>query len=441
MARGHAIEYFIEGGRSRTGRLLVPKTGMLSMTVRSYLRQPRRPVVFLPVYFGYERIMEGATYIGELSGQPKEKESVLGLVRTLRRLRERFGRVHVNFGEPIHLDALLDQHDPGWRASGYNEQERPRWIGPLVDELAGQVMRNINAAATVTPVNLLALALLGTPRQMLLRSELQQQLAALLAVLQAVPYSDRVTVTALEPAAIIDYGMELKVITQETHRAGEFVRMSPENTVLATYYRNNVLHLLALPSLVACCFLGNATLRLEDIQRFGSRIYPYVAAELFLRWPESEVPGVFAAVLAALTRIGLLEDCGDGSWRRPPPTSAAAMQLSRLSQATVQTIERYYLAIALLIRAGSGAITQKTLEERCQLMAQRMTLLYGFNSPEFFDRALFGSFIDLLRERGVVRADEQSRLVFDEVLVRVAEDAEIVLSEQIRHSILQVTHG
>ncbi len=59
MGRGHSIEYFIEGGRSRTGRLLQPKTGMLSMTIRSFLRHPQRPVAFLPVYFGYERVVEG----------------------------------------------------------------------------------------------------------------------------------------------------------------------------------------------------------------------------------------------------------------------------------------------------------------------------------------------------------------------------------------------
>ncbi len=80
MARGHPLEYFIEGGRSRTGRLLAPRTGMLSMTVRSYVRDPKRPVVFMPVYFGYERIVEGRTYLGELSGQPKQKESIVGLV-------------------------------------------------------------------------------------------------------------------------------------------------------------------------------------------------------------------------------------------------------------------------------------------------------------------------------------------------------------------------
>src|SRR5450631_1773462 len=54
MARGHTLEYFIEGGRSRTGRLLSPRTGMLSMTVRSFVRDPKCPVVFMPVYFRSE---------------------------------------------------------------------------------------------------------------------------------------------------------------------------------------------------------------------------------------------------------------------------------------------------------------------------------------------------------------------------------------------------
>src|SRR5262249_46621659 len=128
-------------------------------------------------------------------------------------------------------------------------------------------------------------------------------------------------------------------------------------------------------------------------------------------------------------------------WRRPPPTSAEAMQLSLLAQATIQTIERYYLAIAQLVRAGSGQITQSDLEKRCQLTAQRMGLLYGLNSPEFFDRTMFENFIDLLRERRVIRLGAGGQLEFDDVLLRVEADAQFVLSEQIRHSILQVTHA
>jgi glycerol-3-phosphate O-acyltransferase len=181
-------------------------------------------------------------------------------------------------------------------------------------------------------------------------------------------------------------------------------------------------------------------LRTDDIQRLAWRVYPYVASELFLQWREEDLSKVIEGVLAALAEQGVLRPDESGTaWMRPPPDSPQAMQLSMLAQATIQTIERYYLAISLLLKAGTGVITQKTLEQQCQLAAQHMNMLYGFNSPEFFDRALFENFINLLRERGVLKVGEGGKLEFDEVLVRVAADAQLVLSEQIRHSILQVT--
>ena len=139
------------------------------MTVRSFLRDPARPVVFIPVYFGYERIVEGSTYIGELSGEPKEKESVFGLLRTLRRLREHFGQVHVNLGEPIELERAARRHDADWRTRVVDDDTRMPWVGAAVDELASTIMRHINAAAAVTPINLLAITLLATPRLALAR--------------------------------------------------------------------------------------------------------------------------------------------------------------------------------------------------------------------------------------------------------------------------------
>jgi glycerol-3-phosphate O-acyltransferase len=312
----------------------------------------------------------------------------------------------------------------------------------MVSDLADDIQRNINAAAAVTPVNLLALALLATPRQAMQVTDLETQIDLLQRLLREVPYDSRVTLTSATPAEVVAYGVSLKIITRETHRSGEYVRMSADNAVLATYYRNNVLHLVSLPSMIACCFIGNAEMPTADIERLAWRIYPYIAAELCLRWSEEEVPGVVRQNLAGLAGLGLLShDAERDVWLRPEPTSAAATQLSQLSQSTLMTIERYYLAIALLVHAGSAQINRKTLEERCQLMAQRMSLLYGLHSPEFFDRSLFAGFIDLLRARSVVQADDQGRLLFDDVLLRVARDAELVLSEQLRHSILQVTHS
>jgi glycerol-3-phosphate O-acyltransferase len=442
MARGHSLEYFVEGGRSRTGRLLDPRTGMLSMTVRSFLRDPVRPVIFLPVYFGYERLVEGQTYIDELSGRPKEKESVLGLLKTLPQLRRKFGKVHVSLGDPIPLDEILRTHNASWDGVAMTDDSRPAWLSSAVDDLAHRIVVGINAAAAVNNVNLLAMALLATPRQAMLERDLIRQLDLYKALLTAERYSPRITVTELDGAAIVRHCEAMQVIERRPHALGDIIRMTEENAILQTYFRNNVLHLFAMPSLMACCFLNNPVMRTEDILRLAWRIYPYVADELFLRWREDEVPMVVHRILAVLAQQGLLDRGADGTeWRRRPPMMAEAMQLSVLAQATVPIIERYYLVVALLAQAGSGVLSQEALEKRCRLLAQRISMLYELSAPEFFDAALFSSFVDRLRKRGVLQVGPDNRLLFNEVLLGVASDAQLVLSEQIRHSILQVTHA
>jgi glycerol-3-phosphate O-acyltransferase len=444
MARGHPLEYFIEGGRSRTGRLLSPRTGMLSMTVRAYLRDPKRPVVFMPVYFGYERIVEGRTYIGELSGQPKQKESIFVLLKALMSvLRSKFGKVHVNIGQPIALDDVLQKHNPHWRSGPLQSDDSPAgWIAEAIGELARRINIEINAAAAVTPINLVAMAILATPRQALPELELNSQLELYQRLLRDAPYSPLVTVTRDSGAQMIRYAEAMGILERQKHPLGDLMRMNAENAVLATYYRNNILHLFALPSLLACGFVSNARMRTTDIQRLVWRVYPYISAELFLRWDEAAVSAVVDSLLDTFARLDLLQGNAERSeWQRPAPTSLQAIRLSALAQATIQTIERYYLAIALLLQAGSGAITPEALEERCHLMAQRMSLLYELNSPEFFDKSLFRNFIELLRRRDVIQISEDEKLLFGDPLLGVAADARVVLSEQIRHSILQVTLG
>lgn len=438
MARGHSIEYFIEGGRSRTGRLLQPKTGMLSMTLRSYLRDPRRPVTFLPVYFGYERLVEGKTYIGELSGKPKQKESVFGMLRTLPLLRQHFGKVHVSFGEPIRLQQVLDEFSAGQASA---PEEKPAWLAPAIDHLAQRIMTNINSAACATPINLIALVLLATPKQAMLEIDLVRQLELYGSLLRAAPYSSRVWITDASGRSMLQHAERMGIVQRVRHALGDVIRMDEQSAVLMTYFRNNVLHLLAVPSLIACCFLNNREMRTEDVQRLMWRVYPYVRDELFLRWNESEMSAVVRESLQGLCEHRLLESLEQGAvWRRPSIGSVEAVQLSVLAEVTVQIIERYYLVVAVLLKSGSGVIDQAALETQCELMAQRMSLLYELNSPEFFDKSLFKNLIDLLRARHVLEVNAEGRLTYTERLGLVVEDAQMVLHEQIRNSILQVTH-
>ncbi|HND81178.1 MAG TPA: glycerol-3-phosphate 1-O-acyltransferase PlsB [Accumulibacter sp.] len=95
LSRGFPIEYFIEGGCSRSGRTLPPKAGILGMTINSFIRAHQRPLVFVPVYIGYEKLLEGKTYLGELAGKPKQRESLWALLKTVRELKRVFGQERV----------------------------------------------------------------------------------------------------------------------------------------------------------------------------------------------------------------------------------------------------------------------------------------------------------------------------------------------------------
>jgi len=140
LSRNTPIEYFIEGGRSRTGRLLPPKTGMLAMTVHGHLRGRAKPIVFLPTYIGYERLMEGSTYVGEMQGKPKEAESIFGIVKTLRKIERIFGKVHVNFGEPVFLDDILKQHNADKIQIEKNDAPIPAEISSVVSSSANLIL-------------------------------------------------------------------------------------------------------------------------------------------------------------------------------------------------------------------------------------------------------------------------------------------------------------
>ena len=220
-------------------------------------------------------------------------------------------------------------------------------------------------------------------RQTLPEADLLRQLDLYKALLAAFPYSPRVTVSALSGAQMIAYGEALQVVSRESHPLGDLVRMSDAAAMRATYFRNNVLHLFALPSLVACAFSSNATMSTVDLQRLARRIYPYIASELFLRWREEEVPAVVDGVLAALAAHGLLEcDAQSTQWHRPPPTSAKAVQLSLLAQATIQTIERYYLAVALPVSyTHLDVYKRQTLEHPPALYCQGAERYRGDHLP------------------------------------------------------------
>ena len=443
VAGGYSIEYFIEGGRSRTGRLLQPKGGSLAMTVRAYLRQPTRPVLFQPVYIGYEKLMEGSSYQDELTGKPKPKESIWTLLGGIPKvLRSNYGQVVVNFGERIRLDDMLATHAPDWDGKPVAEDDKPAWLGATVDALANRIQVNCNRAADVNPINLLALALLSTPKHAMGEADLLAQIALSKALLSEVPYSGYVTVTPHTPREIVAHGEEIGTLTRIAHPLGDVLGVDAENAVLLSYFRNNVLHLFTASAWIAVCFFNNRRMGRLQLQRIGRTLYPFLQAELFLPWDEDTFAARIDATIEVFIREGLLLQVSDddgGILARSAGQSDEVFRLRALGHPLQQAFERYYIAISILVKNGSGALGTGELETLCQQAAQRLSLLYAPAAPEFFDKGLFRGFIQQLREMRLVWPDENSKLVFDERLNAWAKDARVVLGRELRHTIEKIS--
>ncbi len=443
VSGGYSIEYFVEGGRSRTGRLLPPKGGMVSMTVRAFLRQPTRPVLFQPVYIGYEKLMEGNSYLDELSGKQKKGESIWQLLGGIPKvLRSNYGQVVVNFGEPIKLDDVLAEHAPDWNGKALDDDEKPAWLSGIVDSLAQRIQVNVNRAADVNPINLLALALLSTPKHAMGEADLLAQIALSTTLLGELPYSDRVTVTPHTPAQIIAHGEDIGVLTRTPHPLGDVLMVAGDQSVLLSYFRNNVVHLFTATSWIACCFQNNRRMAQESVLRLGRSVYPFLQAELFLPWSEDEFAQRLIRTIDVFVREGLLERVNDeegGILARNAGQSDEVFRLRAIGHSLQQAFERYYITISVLVKNGSGTLSTGQLESLCQLAAQRLSLLYAPAAPEFFDKTLFRGFIQKLRELGLVRLDENAKLVFELPLEAWARDARFILGRELRHSIEKVS--
>jgi len=436
--KGVALEYFVEGTRSRTGRSLPPRAGMLSITVRAFLRDRKRPVMFQPVHIGYERLAEGSSYISELSGRQKKSESLSDFRNLINIVRKNYGQVAVSFGEPIRLNPLLDEYAPGWAEQPPDPQAKPEWLVPMVNDLAQRIIVNINGAAHCNPVNLLAAALLATRKQALDEEDLEAMIGLYQRLIRMTAYSERITITDLTPNQVIEYGLELGIIQRHQHSLGDIIHVDQKNAVLLTYFRNNISHLLAMPAWIACCFLNNQRVRKTRVRRLTETIYPFLKQELFLPWSPEEVPVVIQRCTDALVRLGLLGMTSD-YLQRTPGGSDQTYYLRLLGNAMLQTFERYYITIAVLAKNGSGKLTRQRLEKLCIQSAQRISMLHEFDAPEFSDRTLFKQFIESLQEIEILDRNEQGYLTFDRRLELFARDAKLVLDKEVRHTIIQIT--
>ncbi|MGF1779583.1 glycerol-3-phosphate 1-O-acyltransferase PlsB [Vibrio nomapromontoriensis] len=413
FAKGYSVEFFSEGGRSRTGRLLQAKTGMLAMTIQAMLRGLNRPVTLVPVYIGYEHVMEVSTYAKELRGKRKEKENAGQILKTIRKLRN-FGQGYVNFGEPIPINQYLNDHAPNWSQDidpmGVN---KPQWLNPVVNSLATKMMTHINDAAATNALTLCATALLASRQRALTRDSLVNQIDCYLALLKNIPYSETSTVPQGSAESLVAHAESLDKFVVESDTLGDIISLDRHQSILMTYYRNNIIHLFALPSLIAQMLVSEHSMPLETIKCNVAKLYPFLQKELFLSVDPAELAELTDRIVDELVRQKLLFS-EDGMVSMNQSNTQMLMLLGRTIS---ETLQRY--AIALNLLATYPELDKQELEQKTQDIAQRLGRLHGINAPEFFDKGVFASLFSTLKEQQYIDVDGHCDTAKTDTLARL----------------------
>ncbi|NKF20787.1 glycerol-3-phosphate 1-O-acyltransferase PlsB [Solimonas marina] len=440
IRRGYSIEFFPEGGRSRTGRLLQPKTGLLSMVVEAGLRQDIRRVALMPVYIGYDRVWEVGSYTKELRGGAKTKESAEGLLKAGKILGKSYGKPYINFGEPLVLQSYADTHLPGWReAVAQDSEQMPAAFKDFVAKLALENSRRINAAAIANPSGLAALALLASPQRVVAHDEFVEQIGSLIWLLKGGPGGEQRYIPLTAPQAVVEWSSPIGQIARVPHPWGDLHGVTARDAVALTYNRNNIQHLFAIPSLIANLFRTRLLLS-DDAVIMGVRaLYPFLRNEYFLRWEPEQIEDVVKQWITTMIGLGLLSREND-RLRRPEANQPAFSTLAMLGRVLGETHERYCMTALLLAeeRRTQQPLKREKFEDDCRLLAERMAILTGRDAPEFFDKALFKGYLNTLIEIGMVSVAADKTLAVDARIDRIAERSQELLSDDARQMLLQL---
>ncbi len=415
LVEGFPIEFFIEGGRSRTGKLLAPKYGLLSMVIDAALKLPLKKVAFVPISIGYERVIEERSYVRELGGGEKERESALGLLRTSNVLRSKYGRLYVQFGAVMSFDRLLER---ALTDEEGNVKERAaltaRERRVLVQNLAHRVTYQIDRVTVVTPAALAATALLVHRRRGIGERQLYARASQLLASLErfgariASPIQDaegRLRAETLESAValFVDGGLVRRHEASAKDAADAIYRVPDPRRIALEYAMSSTLHFFVPSALIASALLAEesrtlSTAALRERVRGLSRLFKYE----FMYRADAPFETIFGDALAGMLEARELERLAD----HVRPAEGGRGRVIGTYAAMLRSYFEAYLLAARALRPvlddADAAPKRKEWLKQALSLGQRMYLAGELELRESLSKPKLENALRAFKDHGLV---------------------------------------
>lgn len=264
LKENYPLEFFIEGGRSRTGKMIMPKYGLLSMVIQALQDKYCDNLAVVPVYIGYDRIIEEKSYLKELAGKEKTPENTVEIIKSGKILRKRYGRVYLNIGEPIIMKEYLAAQEKPIEQMTVTERQT------LYRKIGYEIVLEINKVSVVNPFSLVAAVILSHERRGISHEELMDNLNEFYEYLQtkkvkvASSFSNREKAIADALSIYTQSNLITKVEADEDEDEDmkEIVySLEEEKRHFLEYYKNNILHFFVPLSFVATSMIKSS----EDV--------------------------------------------------------------------------------------------------------------------------------------------------------------------------------
>lgn len=412
LVEGWHLELFIEGGRSRTGKLLPPKLGILSMIVDAALQLRDREITFVPVSIGYERIIESSSYVHEQAGGEKQPESIGGLLAANDVLRSKYGRLYLQFGELMSFRDLI-----GETASRTPSPSEKR---ALVQRIAHRVTYEINRATIVTPTALAASALMAHRRRGISRDHLVRSASMLLTTLQR--HEARIAKSVLtadgqfrpetldEAIRLLEDGkMIVTVDASLEQKKGDpplepIYQIPEERRMALEYHKNTVLHFFVPSALIASALLalGGEAERdaLRDRVRRLSRLFKLE----FMFRADADFDEIFTDALALMHEAGEVEIIESHIHRGG---GARGQSVGRYAEMLRTYFESYRLALISVrsLRGSQTALVRKEWLKSALALGHRRWLSGQITLRESVSRQKIENALGALHDHRIVHIE------------------------------------
>jgi len=420
LKEGFPIEFFIEGGRSRTGKMVMPKYGLLSIIIQAFREGACKDLAIVPVYIGYDRVIEERSYLKELGGGEKEPEKASSLLKSRKVLKKRYGSVYLNIGEPIQMDSYLSSQDIPIEDMTVPERQS------LYRKVGYEIAHKINDISVVTPYSLIAAGILCHFKRGIANDDLMNFVGEFMHYLthrgirfsSTLAQSDKSLYDALNQFEAS--GLISKMGPEEDEEE-EFLEViysvDEEKRLNLEYYKNNILHFFLPISFVATSILSSdndevSIYKIIDDYGFFKRLFRHE----FIFDDDIDDASEVNDVLAYMRERDLISghDNGERAWIEV--RGKGRRNLRPFVGLINNYIESYWITIRGCAYIKSKARSEKDLVKRVHKLGIKMYKKGEISKTEALSQSNYKNALRFLGDVNIIeksrQKDEKSRPLF-----------------------------